>query len=194
MGSEQILEYFAKVGSDGGRNRMPPVLVLAELLLLITVFRNIINFVIVVSPRDPTVSVVIVNLFSIGINAVSTLLAVNGMIGISSSRPKSWRKIARSGISLVMLDIYYYIMSVVGFTPRTIVMNSMVVIILMIVVELIVFLPSVRRYYTPPLFHVPPLKDWILFIGVRPLFSAESYKLAYPEDDEPSEKDSSSMF
>ena len=33
-----------------------------------------------------------------------------------------------------MLDIYYYIMSVVGFTPRTIVMNSMVVIILMIVV------------------------------------------------------------
>ena len=194
MSREQILEYMAKVGSDGGRNRMPPILVIAELLLLIMVFRNIINFVIAVSPRDPSVMVVIVNLVSIGTNVVSTMLAVNGMIGISSSRPKSWRKIARSGISLLFLDVYYYVMSLVGFIPRTMVMNSPVIIILIIVVEIIVFLPSVRRYYTPPLFHVPPLKDWILFIGVRPLFSAESYRLAYPDDDEPSEKDPSSMF
>ena len=194
MSREQILEYMAKVGSDGGRNRMPPILVVAELLLLIMVFRNIINFVIAVSPRDPSVMVVIVNLVSIGTNVVSTMLAVNGMIGISSSRPKSWRKIARSGISLLFLDVYYYVMSLVGFIPRTMVMNSPVIIILIIVVEIIVFLPSVRRYYTPPLFHVPPLKDWILFIGVRPLFSAESYRLAYPDDDEPSEKDPSTMF
>ena len=54
---------------------------------------------------------------------------------------------------------------------------------MVVIVEIIMFLPSVRRYYTPPLHRTPPMIDWLKYTLVTPLFAVENYELAYPDDD-----------
>ena len=174
--------YLKEIHSDGGRKRMPPVLILAEILFLIMVIRNILNFTILIDPKDPSFRMVLLNLISLGICAVTTIMTVNGMMGMSSARPTCWRKIARSAFSLLFMAVYYNVLMEFGFIPHGIVMDNMVFLLMVIVVELIMFLPSVRRYYTPPMYRVPPMKEWIKYTLVAPLFAADGYELTYGDD------------
>lgn len=46
----------------------------------------------------------------------------------------------------------------------------------------IMFLSSVRKFYTPVMQDVPPLKDWLKLVVYIPLFDAESYRFVRKED------------
>ena len=178
---------FRSIGKrirNPGRNRMPFALFIGEILLLIMIVRNFYNFTIFVTPQDPSFTVVLFNFISIGMCGTATIFAVNGILGISSSRPKSWRKLARSGITMILLNVLYWFLGMFGFVHRSVVISGVAMVMIVLVTEVIVFLPSVRRYYTPPLHEVPPIKAWLKFIVATPLLPADTYELAYSEDGE----------
>ena len=179
----RVKEYLREIHSDGGRKRMPFILVVGEILLFLMDIRNILNFTMMVSPHEPTFKVVLANLFSVGFCAFSTILAVNGMMGMSSARPASWRKVVRSAFTLLFLAMYHGVLTNYGYMYYGIVFNNWVFLAMVVIVEIIMFLPSVRRYYTPPMHRTPPMIDWLKYTLVTPLFAVENYELAYPDDD-----------
>ena len=58
----------------------------------------------------------------------------------------------------------------------------------MIVVVVIMMLPQVRRFYTPPMMQVPPIKVWVRYIFNIPMDVADSFRFKYADEKEESEK------
>lgn len=187
MGS--FTDYLKEVHSDGGRKRMPLILLLGELLLFVMVVRNIINFTVLVMPQEPTFKVVLSNLFSTGFCAVTTIMAVNGMMGMSSARPGCWRKVVRSAFSLLFLAVYYNVLGQIGYVPRGIILDNWEFLIMAAVVGIIMFLPKVRRYYTPPMYPMPPMAEWLRYSINKPIFAANCYRMDFSDGDNGSSDD-----
>lgn len=176
--------------------RIPPVLFVAELLLFIVMFRYMFSFTHSTYPYSPEWLIRPWTIVSIVFSVVMCVLTIDSMFGIVSARPPSWRKVVRSSVLLFLSNVVYtiayytnffneYMAAAVMFIP------NWLALIIMIAVLIIMFLPSVRRYYTPPMVDVPPAKEWLKFVFFTPLFKVDSYKLVYKDDRVPEQETSS---
>ena len=121
------------------------------------------------------------NILSILLSLMLTILTVNSILGIPSARPQSWRVVIRASIILFITNFLYGCMEDLGLISTGIVFRIEYVGIIVLLVDIIMFLPSVRKYYTPPLSEMPPIKKWIMYLVNIPLVDAESYRFVYKQ-------------
>ncbi|AMK13311.1 hypothetical protein AUP07_0254 [methanogenic archaeon mixed culture ISO4-G1] len=173
------------VGREGGENvahvgrKTPKILLIGEFLLAVVLFRYLLNFTSMVSPIEGSWLKVAVNLISIVLSLMLTILTVNSILGIPSARPQSWRVVVRASVILFITNFIYGFLEDMGLISTGIVFRIEYVGIIVVLVDIIMFLPSVRKYYTPPLSEIPPLKKWFMYLFNIPLIDAESYKFIY---------------
>lgn len=178
------------VGREGGENvahvgrKTPKILFIGEFLLAIVLFRYLLNFTSMVSPIEGSWLKVAVNLISIVLSLTLTILTVNSILGIPSARPQSWRVVVRASVILFITNFIYGFLEDMGLISTGIVFRIEYVGIIVVLVDIIMFLPSVRKYYTPPLSDMPPLKKWFMYLFNIPLIDAESYKFIYKDQSE----------
>ena len=96
------------------------------------------------------------------------------MFGVCSSNLRSWRRAIRSLIFLLLAGLAYRILDY-GYS----VTDVRVIFIVSMASIFILFIPGVRRFYTPPLVEMPPLKRWILYVFFRPKDSFRKYEFVY---------------
>ena len=106
-------------------------------------------------------------------------LAFDSLVGISSNRSKSWRKTVRSGIIMIVMMAISNVVSHATMGSSLVVFRTEFVLIVMIPTILIMMTKGVREYYTPPMTEVKPLRDWIRYLGIEPLYDAQRFELAY---------------
>ena len=162
--------------------KAPLVLMFAYFLLSIIMIRYFFSLVFIVAPDGFSWKNMIVNFFVVGYTIVMTILTVDAMLGLASARIGSWRRAVRSSVILVITNVLYELIEYFGFTVRSLVFSNLFVFGIMVIMLIIMFLPHVRRYYTPPMCEVPPIRKWIAFAIASPLVGAESYEFTYDGD------------
>ena len=114
--------------------------------------------------------------FLMTIVIITTILTIRAMIGIPSSDRYSWRTTVRTLIILIPMTVFYYVFEFGYFF-----IDPWVLLLIMSVSIGIMFLPSVRRYHIPPMRKVPPIKEWVKFIFIRPQETEYEYRFVYSE-------------
>ena len=158
------------------RARVPFLLFLAEINLTIILIRNLKNFfeLTVFIYGDTLEMMLEIGLLVLAI--LNSLLVINTMFGLPSSRRGSWRSTVRKLLALVPITI---ILEVTHYTYSPI--RTELVLIMTFAVILIMMLPSIRRYHTPYLSEVPPIISWLKAIIILPDRSA-SYRFVYEDE------------
>jgi hypothetical protein len=152
---------------------MPPEIYLAELILAYVLTRNM-NMFFYMYTFPYTFEEWVTCSFMMILIVITSILAINTMIGMPSSQRYSWRSSVRSIIFQILVTVVYYVMDLVYFF-----INPWVLLLLMSITLVIMFLPRVRRYHTPPLREVPPLKEWVKFVFFRPDETVYEYRFVY---------------
>ena len=155
---------------------MPPLLFVVEFILTYVLIRNMnLFFYLEVSGwgRNWALSAALITVV-----IITTALTIRAMIGIPSSDRYSWRTTVRTLIVLIPTTVIYY-----AFDFGYFFIDPWVLLSIISVSIGIMFLPSVRKYHTPPLRKVPPLKEWVKFIFIRPEETEYRYKFVYDKKD-----------
>lgn len=159
--------------------KMPLVLILSEIILAVVLLRYIMNFTHLVSPVEVGWFRQVLNCISIILSMTMCILCVNSIIGLSSSKLRSWRTVVRSSISLFITNLLYTITDSLGLISSGFVISNEFAAVLVLLSIVIMFLPSVRDFYTPPVYECPPVKNWIWFLLSAPRMKGVRYEAAY---------------
>lgn len=165
--------------------RMPYILILAEIILVSFLLRYTFTIDRLIFSDTMPVYQIVIGLLTLIYTLFVTVMTVNAMIGIPSARPTSWRKVIRSSVFLLITTGLTNILDGLGLMAYTDYFPTWVVVALFALAMSIMFLPSVRRYYTPPFYEVPSLKRWVMYAVATPLIGAESYRLTYDDKECP---------
>ena len=155
---------------------MPLVLLIAEINLTLMLSRNLSNFyTLTVYIKSDLISVA-TSVGLLSLTAVMTLLTINTMIGLPSSKKTSWRGAVRSTIVLIVSFTLFNLLKIDMFRSTAYWMPFLALMVL-----LILFLPSVRRYYTPLMTEYPPLSDWIRYLTTFGHDPGDDYRFVYKD-------------
>ena len=109
-------------------------------------------------------------------------LTTDSLLAITSRRPKAWKKVTRASILLIVFNLASWLgimgstaASLVVFNPAVVTPPSLAVLIMM-------YLPSVRRYYTPIMEEERPLWAWFRYSWFWPLYTADRYRVVYDDE------------
>lgn len=163
--------------------KIPLPLMIGELLLIFVFLRYILNFTQLVSPSEGSLAVVLINLTSIVLTLLLAVSSVYAVLGVPSTKPSAWRGVVWSALILFATNFAYGILEEYNLMGSPVVFRNEVMAIIMIIVIAIMFLPSVRKFYTPPMMDVPPLRDWLLYIFLKPIIRSDKYRLVYGNAD-----------
>lgn len=105
-------------------------------------------------------------------------IAMDAMLGISSRKPKAWRKVVRSSILLFLISAIAWYGEFTG-SASLVTLNPLLIAPFVVIVLLIMFMPKVRRYYVPPMMENRPMMAWVKFILFTPLYTSESYRIMH---------------
>lgn len=167
---------------------MPRILIIGELLLAFVLLRYLMNFTSMVSPTEGDWIQVWANLQSIIVSLVMAVLTVYSIVGIPSAKPQSWRSVVRSAILLNIINWLYIFLERRDLLISGVVFDARLVALLMVVVVAIMLLPTVRKFYTPPMMDTPPMRVWVRYIFNIPMDVADSFKFKYLEEKNESEE------
>ena len=163
--------------------KSPLILVVAELLLAVILMRYMSTFVFIVSfPEAPSLKVLVSYAFSLILAVGMSTLTVNALLGIPSAKPRAWRKVMRSSVSLLAATLLIDLLSYFGYQSGGLQLSIPATIILSTSVFVVMCLPKVRMFYTPPMCECPPLKNWLMYATYIPLIGADTYKFAYGDE------------
>ncbi len=157
---------------------VPLLLIIGEVLLGLAIFRYTVCFLTgaVVGWYDTMEMIASISMMVF--NLAMLLLTADSIIGIASARPSSWRKVMRSSIILVSISLLYDFLEGIGIDYAFLAFQDYLIVPVVAVTILIMMLPSVRRFYTPPLAEMPPLKSWIGYIFFWPLLPRGTYRFS----------------
>lgn len=112
------------------------------------------------------------------IDVIMLITTVDAVMGISSKKPSSWRKVMRGAMLLFVFSI---IGAVLGSASATglVALSPLLVTAICVPMAAIMFMRSVRNYYVPPMLEMPPLRRWIAFALFSQLFPARKYEIYY---------------
>lgn len=112
------------------------------------------------------------------VDVLMLFMTIDAILGISSRKPSSWRKVMRSAMLLFLFSVIGVILgstTAAGF----LVLTPAAVAVICIPIAALMFLRSVREYYVPPMMECPRLAKWIMFSVAGQLFPAERYEISY---------------
>ena len=109
------------------------------------------------------------------------VLTIDSIIGITSNRPKAWRKVERSCI-ITMMAMSIGSMGYNENLASSLVVVEPVYMVALAIPFVMMFRHNVREYYTPPMTEVRPVKDWLLFILTGSIYPPNTYELKYPDE------------
>lgn len=124
------------------------------------------------------------NLFVFLCEIVMFFITADAMLGLSSRRPKGWKKAVRGSMLLLLFTLIGSFFGVTGSVSVLVTINPVIVAPLVLFVILLMLLPSVRRYYVPPMECEKSLLSWIKFSFVSELYPQGRYRISYPDGDE----------
>lgn len=161
--------------------KVPKILFVAQILLIAIIIRYGMNFSFISFPDDMTTLRLMINTFFIIFNVVMAVLAANALLGLTSARLQSWRKVVRSALILFLMGIFYEVMGMIGIPPTSLNFSLWFVALLTAATLLIMLLPSVRKFYMPPMMEPPGVMEWIKYIISKPLVNSKDYKFSYDD-------------
>lgn len=120
----------------------------------------------------------VVSVVTFVIDVVMLIATVDAVLGISSRKPSSWRKVMRGALLLFVLSI---LTAVLGSASATglVAMSPVLVTVICIPIAAIMMTGTVRDYYVPPMLEMPPLRRWVAYIFFTQLFPAREYRIRY---------------
>lgn len=111
-------------------------------------------------------------------------ITADSLMGLSSRRPKGWKKAARGALLLLLFTLMGSFIHGSLAVSGLVSLDPMFVVPLVIIVMVVILLPSVRDYYVPPMESRRLLRAWIAFTAVSELYSSDSYRIRYAEERE----------
>lgn len=111
-------------------------------------------------------------------------ITADSLMGLSSRRPKGWKKAARGALLLLLFTLIGSFIHGSLAVSGLVSLDPILVAPLVFIVMAVILLPSVRDYYVPPMESRLPLRAWISFAAVSELYPADSYRIRYAEERE----------
>lgn len=144
--------------------KMPVILYLVEVMLAYNLSTNLFAYsTLAVNFNLSTPELAARYVYVLISSMISAELSIRSMINMSSAQKKSWRLVCRTmliQIAFILVDEF-----VLQFSfSRTILPTELPIAGLNLVSLLLMFLPKIRKYYTPPLVEMPDIKHWVLYI------------------------------
>jgi len=157
-------------------NRMPRGLILAELFIIVMCISYVfkITGTMMDIAADDSLYPSVVNVFMLQMNLVFLVTTIHALLGVSSRRAESWKKVVKSCITftfstfmsayLVHSDSYTHAFD---FNPYA------TLIVLLLVVIMMLTSMEIKKFYTPPLTKVRPTRYWISYIFFGKLYNTK---------------------
>lgn len=157
-------------------NSMPTGLILAEIFLAVMCasYAFKITGTMMDIAADDALYPSVINAFMLQMNLVFLVTTVFALLGISSRRAESWKKVVRTCFTftfstfmsafLVQSDSFVHEFD---FNPYA------TAIVLGIVVLMMLFSEDIKKFYTPPLTKVRPTASWANYILFGKLYNVE---------------------
>ncbi|MBQ7621737.1 MAG: hypothetical protein IJV02_04925 [Candidatus Methanomethylophilaceae archaeon] len=146
--------------------KVPLVMYVLDVILAIVLTRNLWSFIvsiqsvkIILYNPDQGIQYLYLLLSSIYIS-YSTMLT---MMTLQSAKKESWRAAARRMLIIGVMGFVNEFLSI--GTPVMLFRETMIVVT---IAYIILFLPGVRKYYTPPLSEDKSILAWIRYILIKP--------------------------
>ena len=165
-----------KGGKGSDRAKVPMVLAIGEFFLCLTIVRYMLNFLINLQMSVDDAGAMSVRIFSLMFSIAMILISVSSAIGIASARPKSWRKVVRTSILLLLVNLGYEALGSMGIELAGAVFDDLFLAVMTALTIGVMMLPSVRRFYLPPMTENPPLSKWAGYVFTTRLFPEATYR------------------
>jgi len=162
--------------------KVPLVLFVTQILLVMIAVRYGLNFCFISFPDDVPLYRLVLNTAFVIFYVSMAVLTANAMLGLTSANLKSWRQAVRSAVILTIMSAFYEILEYFGIYSASVNFNLWFAAVLTASTLLIMFLPSVRKFYMPPMMEVPPAKEWVKYVIATPLVSSKGYRFSYDDD------------
>ena len=144
--------------------KMPVILYLVEVMLAYNLSTNLFAYsTLAVNFNLSTPELAARYIYILISSMISAEMSIRSMINMSSAQKKSWRLVCRA----MLIQIAFILVNefVLQFSfSRTILPTELPIAGLNLVSLLLMFLPKIRKYYTPPLVETPDIKHWVLYI------------------------------
>jgi len=144
---------------------MPRALYILQAIMAIILARNLWTFFVsfLATASGSIADMDIGTLYLLVSSLYMSLSAVYTMLTLQSARKVAWRGAARRAF---MIALTGYINEYVDRGQSIMLFQDSMVVA--IIAYIILFLPSVRRYYTPPLTEGGTILDWLKYIIIKP--------------------------
>ena len=161
-----------------GHERLPIPLYIAELFLFLIIAVYFMQLAVLGMGITSDYGDVVISVATYIIDMIMIIATVDAVLGISSKKPSSWRKVMRGALLLFVFSI---IGAVLGSASATglVTLSPLFVTVVCIPIAAIMMLKSVRRYYVPPMLEMPSAGRWLGFVLFTQLFPAREYEIDY---------------
>ena len=111
-------------------------------------------------------------------------ITADSLMGLSSRRPKGWKKAARGALLLLVFTLIGSFIQGSVAVSGLVSLDPLIVAPLVLIVMISILVPSVRDYYVPPMEVRRPLRAWLAFVAFSELYPAGTYRIRYAEERE----------
>ena len=140
---------------------MPLILYLVEIVLAYCLSANLYTFSLELGSgmEKDTLDNMVKDLYILLSTIVSTLLCIRSMLTLPSAKKRAWNTTVRTLIFQMAIILFDESM---GIWRAKLIESEVPVAIVCFVCIIIMMLPSIREFYTPPRVKLPKLKYWII--------------------------------
>lgn len=147
-----------------GKLKMPHLLYLIEIVMAYNLSSSLYKFSFLATEFDlSTFNDSIDSLYILFSTILSSELTVRSMVRLPSAIKSTWRFTFNTLVvqaAIIIANVYLFD----NWSSNPLIESEMPVAALCLLCTLILFLPHIRRYYTPPNTEVPKAWDWILYV------------------------------
>ena len=164
---------------------MPRILYLVEFALAYILAFNIYKFSVLSYGLDlSTLGSAVKHLYILASTIISSEITIRTMVKLSSAQRRSWQLANKA----MIIQVFFVLLNafIFGNWARNQLIQSEIPFIMVCILCMgIMFLPRVRRYYTPPMVKTAEAKKWAPYI-LYDTTNDSSYRYVFGYDDEES--------
>ncbi len=147
-----------------GKLKMPYLLYLIEIVMAYNLSSNLFKFSLLTTGFDlSTLEYAIDNIYILFSTILSSELTIRSMVRLPSAIKSTWRFTFKTLViqaAIIFMNVYLFD----NWSSNPLIQSEVPVAVFCLACILILFLPHIRRYYTPPNLEVPKAWDWILYV------------------------------
>ena len=164
-------------------HKMPAGLIIAELFMVVMcicyVFKITGSMMDIASDGQLFPSVV--NVFMLMLNLVFLSTTVFALLGISSRRTESWKKVVKSCFTFTLSTfLSAYLLQSDSYAHAFDFNPYATAVVLGLVVLMMLFSDDIKKFYTPPLMKVRPTRSWARYIVFGKLYDSQ-YEIRFED-------------